>query len=303
MNEFALKGQAAVGVVAALVVAALLFLISLFTAINTGSLLQVQERANADLRAKLSDTETKLNKRIASLETELKTLKQTDNYFYQQAVKARQAKKWQESTKILKGMLERFPQTTLRTAGQRLIQNNTSDIESAAFGEAMEAYNAGSFIIAEKRFDEFIAYHPGSTLATRARSLKNGIAARQAEAAREAEKAVQVAAEREARANAQLEIVDWNWGQTDSESYVEATGRVKNISGDSLKNVEAVVEFEDRNGQLVTTGSALIAYNPILPGQTSTFKVIETYNPAMKRAKISFKDLMGGSIATYSKGR
>lgn len=299
MNGFLLKGQAAINVVAALVVSVILLLIVTVSAVQTGGRYTASESANKDLQNKIAQ----LNQRIAEKDAELKGLKQTDNYFYQQGVKARQAKKWAESTKILKGMVERFPQTSLRPAALRLIQSNASDAQEAAFRSAMEAYDAGSFVIAEKRFDEFIVAYPDSAMASRVRSLKRGMAAKQAAADRAAARAAEVAAEQEERANAKLEIVDWTWGQTDSESFVEVTGRVKNISGESLKNVEAVVEFEDRNGQLITTDSALIDYNPILPGQTSTFKVIETYNPAMKKAGISFKDLMGGSIPTYSKRR
>ena len=103
--------------------------------------------------------------------------------------------------------------------------------------------------------------------------------------------------EERARAAADLEILDWRWST--SHGYATAEGRVKNISGRRLENVVAEVTFTDRSGGFITTDDALISLNPILPGQTSTFKVMARQNPAMNNASLSFKFLMGGSIPTY----
>jgi hypothetical protein len=72
---------------------------------------------------------------------------------------------------------------------------------------------------------------------------------------------------------------------------------VKKISGQSLRNVQAVVTYRDRAGNFITSDDALIEYNPILAGQTSPFKVLTTQNPEMRTAFIEFKELMGGTIA------
>ena len=82
---------------------------------------------------------------------------------------------------------------------------------------------------------------------------------------------------------------------------MEARGQVKNISGQSIRDVVAVVSFYDKNGNFITSSSALIEFNPILAGQTSPFRVLETYNPAMHTASVQFKFLMGGTISTYHK--
>ena len=74
---------------------------------------------------------------------------------------------------------------------------------------------------------------------------------------------------------------------------------MKNISSLKLKNVQAVVTWYDRNDNMITSSSALIEYNPILPGQSSPFKVMKTYNPAMQKAGVEFNHLMGGTIRTY----
>ena len=92
----------------------------------------------------------------------------------------------------------------------------------------------------------------------------------------------------------QLELVAYSWG-TESD-YAILEGQVKNISSQSLQSVTAVATFYDANGGFITTSDALIDYNPILPGQTSPFKVMKTENPAMKKANVEFKYLMGGSI-------
>ncbi|RJQ26331.1 MAG: hypothetical protein C4589_09855 [Peptococcaceae bacterium] len=101
------------------------------------------------------------------------------------------------------------------------------------------------------------------------------------------------------KTSANLHLLSWRWNQSAGGMFVEAVGQVKNISGSKLDNVMAVVSFYDKNGDFITSADALIDYNPIMPGQTSPFKVIETYNPAMQKASVEFKYLMGGTIPTY----
>lgn len=80
--------------------------------------------------------------------------------------------------------------------------------------------------------------------------------------------------------------------------YAIVTGEVKNISGQSLKNVEAVATWYDKDGGFIRSDSTLIAYNPILIGQTSPYKVMSTHNPAMAKYSIGFKSLFGTAIAS-----
>jgi len=98
-----------------------------------------------------------------------------------------------------------------------------------------------------------------------------------------------------------LKVLNWHWPRTRSGDYVKAEGEVKNISNRSLQNVEALVSFYDKNGNFITSGSSLIDFNPILPSQKSPFSVLEIYNPAMAKATLQFKFLMGGSILTKYK--
>ena len=69
----------------------------------------------------------------------------------------------------------------------------------------------------------------------------------------------------------------------------------------SLKDVEVVVTYYDKNGNFIISDSALIDFNPILDGQVSPFTVHTIYNPAMRTARIEFKFLFGGTIPTYSR--
>ena len=91
-----------------------------------------------------------------------------------------------------------------------------------------------------------------------------------------------------------LELMSHTW-HTEYD-YAVYEGTVRNISSRSIENVEAVVSFYDKQGGFITSSEALINFNPILPGQTSPFKVMKTHNPAMEKAAVDFKYFMGGSI-------
>jgi len=78
--------------------------------------------------------------------------------------------------------------------------------------------------------------------------------------------------------------------------YAIVEGEVKNISPENLSNVEVVASFYTADKKFITSTDALIEYNPILPGQTSPFKAMASYNPAMKSASVTFKTLMGRTI-------
>lgn len=98
-----------------------------------------------------------------------------------------------------------------------------------------------------------------------------------------------------------LEIQNWSWH--DEYDYAIAEGLVKNISGTKLENVEAEVSFKTSDGTFITSSDALIQYNPIMPDQSSPFKVMATFNPAMKSASIQFKYLGGETIPWKEKGK
>ena len=78
---------------------------------------------------------------------------------------------------------------------------------------------------------------------------------------------------------------------------VVINGQVKNISNESLKDVEAVIVSYDSEGAIIATMSNLIWRNPIEPGQTSAFDVQSNAYFA-KRYRIYFRFKDGDRILT-----
>ena len=101
------------------------------------------------------------------------------------------------------------------------------------------------------------------------------------------------------RPTADLIIEGWRFS-TES-GFVKVAGQVTNNTGQSLENVTAVVTFKTADGGFVKTSEALISYNPVLAGQTSPFEVMDTGNPAIETANLSFKHLLGGSISSMTR--
>ncbi len=93
-----------------------------------------------------------------------------------------------------------------------------------------------------------------------------------------------------------LELIKWNF--TNSENYFYVKGLVKNISSKSIESVEAIAICSDKNDEFVTSDNAMIEYSPLLPGQTSPFEVMVKYNPEIKSARVSFKQIGGGELMT-----
>ena len=91
----------------------------------------------------------------------------------------------------------------------------------------------------------------------------------------------------------ELEASSWHSGY----GYATFEGAVKNLTAESLDDIEAVASFYDKDGGFITSDTALIDYQPILAGQTSAFKVMTTWNPKMASAKVEFKRFWGGTIS------
>lgn len=93
-----------------------------------------------------------------------------------------------------------------------------------------------------------------------------------------------------------LEIISW---RVDNEySLLKVRGEIKNLSDQKQENVIAVVDFRNKEGILVKTGEMLIRYNPLMPGQTSSFEVTETYTPEIKKYNLYFHDILGRDITS-----
>jgi hypothetical protein len=90
----------------------------------------------------------------------------------------------------------------------------------------------------------------------------------------------------------------FSWSNYTEYGYIHVVGEVKNISNVKLENVVAVVSFRTEDGTLVKTDDALIDYDVLMPGQTSSFEVLTTENSAIKKLGLSFKQLFGSQIPT-----
>lgn len=86
-----------------------------------------------------------------------------------------------------------------------------------------------------------------------------------------------------------LELLASNGSPSETGNYMYAEGQVKNVSGDSIRSVTAVVSWFTQSDDFITSDSALVEFRPLLNGQTSPFKIITSRNPAMKRFRIDFK--------------
>lgn len=217
---------------------------------------------------------------------------ETEEALYQKAVTARRNKDWSASSLLFKSLIQKFPGTKHKAAALDFIKKNGQAQEKQLFDQAKALYDYDSYAAAQQKFAAFLALYPKSRYRSEALSMKRAVA-----------KKVVEQEEATYRASFQLELVDWNWHTTASESYVEVEGRVTNLTGKPLENVQAVVEFEDGSGNFITSDSALIEYNPVMPEQTSPFTVMARYNPEMKSASITFKELGGGTLSVYNKKR
>ena len=72
-------------------------------------------------------------------------------------------------------------------------------------------------------------------------------------------------------------------------------GEVRNVSSAPLKSVLANVTFTGE-GRFIKAGNALIAYDPLLPGQISPFKVITQTNPLIDNCRVGFQLMFGENI-------
>ncbi len=236
-----------------------------------------------------------------SLKSLLTELQETDNYYYQQAINSRNNKKFKKSNEYLEILIDRFPKSPLKKDANSIIKKNNDDLAEDLYDLALTAQLKEQFAHANNLVEELLSKYPKSQFAAKAKKLKKETTKKIKEEEKETAKKIKEEEEALLRQGADLELISWNWGRSYGGSYVEGRGQVKNISDAALRNVEAVVNFYDKNGDFITSGSALIEFNPVLVGQISPFTVMETYNPAMKGATIQFKYLMGGTIPTYKK--
>jgi hypothetical protein len=82
---------------------------------------------------------------------------------------------------------------------------------------------------------------------------------------------------------------------------IAVTGEVKNLESITLPNVEVIVRWYDKYGNLVRTDTDRIQAQPLLAGRVSTFEVISVYQEDMIDYQLAFRTSAGGDIATVNK--
>jgi hypothetical protein len=82
---------------------------------------------------------------------------------------------------------------------------------------------------------------------------------------------------------------------------IAVTGEVKNLDSITLPDVEVIVKWYDKYGNLVNTDTDRIQAQPLYAGRVSSFEVISVYQEDMIDYELSFRTLSGGDIATIKK--
>ncbi len=77
---------------------------------------------------------------------------------------------------------------------------------------------------------------------------------------------------------------------------MRVNGEVRNISNEPLEDVEVVAGFRSADGRLVKSGSALIDFNPLLPGQSSAFEARAEDDPEVSDCNVAFRKPGGEEI-------
>jgi hypothetical protein len=93
-----------------------------------------------------------------------------------------------------------------------------------------------------------------------------------------------------------LHLLNWSWGK--DYNYVVAKGQVKNLTNEKILNAKAEVTWYDKNGEMITYDYTYLDLTTLMPGQTSNFKIMERWNPAMNKASIRFT-CSGAVLKTY----
>ena len=93
-------------------------------------------------------------------------------------------------------------------------------------------------------------------------------------------------------------VLNWKWYASEDSRWVRVVGQVYNFSRTRIKDTRVIVSFYDSNNRFIDTYSGMLIYNPIMPSQTSPFKVLAPYNPLMHKAVLTFATQSGKVITS-----
>ena len=107
--------------------------------------------------------------------------------------------------------------------------------------------------------------------------------------------AIQCEAQKPA-SRASMELLETK--QTATQSSLEITGQVKNISKSEVNGVTVFCDFMDASGKSIKREQTTLDTDPLAPNKISTFKVSTPYNAAIKRFNVTFSQMFGGPLVT-----
>ena len=183
---------------------------------------------------------------------------------------------------------------------------NMRDEDFSAFQEegTTPAVLSSDYDSLDRKLFEIAQANVDKVAATREKRRQQRIAQERAaaEAVRRAEQE-RVEAQREAREARERRLIpliveSWSWRVEDGYAFV--IGEVTNRSTQKIENIDVIISYHTKEGTLVKTDSALVEYNPTLPGQTTPFEVITRYNPRIETAQLNFKHLLFGGTIRYT---
>jgi hypothetical protein len=94
--------------------------------------------------------------------------------------------------------------------------------------------------------------------------------------------------------NAEVHVV--NFACSYEYGFMTVGGEIRNISNSPIRNLMVVASHYASDGTFIRSDSGMVEYNPLMPGQTSPFKAMGTYNPMMSKCKVGFKRMFGGAV-------
>jgi len=94
----------------------------------------------------------------------------------------------------------------------------------------------------------------------------------------------------------QLELLASNAYVSDGGGYMIIEGLVKNSTTKPIDGLMAVGQVYDDAGGFISSDKAVVDYNPLLPGQSSPFKVMIRHNPAIARYDVGFSHVFGRTV-------
>ena len=99
-----------------------------------------------------------------------------------------------------------------------------------------------------------------------------------------------------AQARPSMELLETK--QNATQSSLEITGQVKNISPSSVSGVSVVCDFLDGSGKSIKREQGSLDTDPLAPNKVSTFKINTAYTAAIKGFKVNFTRMFGGPLVT-----